>query len=182
MAKLLLGCYRRNDANDPDTYVQAIMMVLTKYPLAIVEWATDPRTGIAAVEQFRAFPPNAGEVKAFCDEEVRRIHEASKERPNFRRREYIPPRNDPGCWANVFVGTVSPNYAAALAFTESPNVDARAWRFGEFQGISGVWIALNDYDKMRGGIGLSKTWQYSSDAALRAHYGAQEAKRAERHD
>lgn len=29
--------------------------------------ATHPRTGIQATENFKAWPPNSGEVKAFCD-------------------------------------------------------------------------------------------------------------------
>jgi len=176
-ARLLLGSYRRDDANNPDIYVQAITMVLSEYPRAVVEYATDPRTGIQSQEQFRAWPPNSGEVKKFCDDEMVRIHRMSEPVYKFRAPDYIPPRNDPGCWANVFVGPSSPNYAAALAFTESPDADRRAWRFGDFRGINGIWLSLNDYERARGGVGLAKTWQSPSDAAMRAHYSAEEAKR-----
>jgi hypothetical protein len=176
-AKLLLGSYRRDDANNPEFYVQAITMVLNEYPRAIVEYVTDPRCGIQSLEQFRAWPPNSGEVKKACDDELARAHRMSKPGPIFRKRDYVPPRNDPGCWANVFVGPSSPNYAAALAFTESPEADRRAWRFGDFRGINGIWLSLNDYERARGGVGLAKTWQSPSDAAMRAHYSAEEAKR-----
>lgn len=66
-ARLMLGCYRRGEANDPDTYVAAIAAVLATFELDIIREATDPRTGIQSTEKFAAFMPNAGEVKAFCD-------------------------------------------------------------------------------------------------------------------
>lgn len=180
-ATLLLGCYRRDDANNPQIYIQAITMVLSEYPRSVVEYVTDPRTGIQSKEQFRAWPPNSGEVKKACDDEMVRIHRMSEPAFKFRARDYVPPRNDPGCWANVFVGPASPNYAGALAFTESPDADPRAWRFGEFRGINGIWMALNSYEMIRGGRGIGKNWQSPSDAALRAHYGkAEAASRAEK--
>jgi hypothetical protein len=174
-ATLLLGCYRRNDANDPDTYVGAIAMVLSKYPAAIVEWATDPRTGIQATENFRSFPPNSGELMALCEAEVRRIHEASKPGRPFRKGEYTPRRTDPGCWANVFVGPLSPNYPSVIAYTKSKEADPRQWRYGAGPGnIDGIWIALPVCDELRGDRRIGKNWKAPSDAELRAYYGERE--------
>ena len=62
-AALLFGCYRRGDANDPDTYVAAVAAVLSLYEPDIIREATDPRTGIQTAEKFAAFMPNAGELK-----------------------------------------------------------------------------------------------------------------------
>jgi hypothetical protein len=175
----MFGCYRRDEANDPEIYCAAIAAVLSDYPRAIVEYVTDPRVGIPSRIKW---PPSVAEVMEACDAEMKRVETMSKPIPNFRKREYMPPRTDPGCWANCFVGPESPNYAAAVEFTKAPDTDARAWRFGEFRGISGVWLAYPNYETIRlgGGRMAGKTWQSMSDAALRAHYGAEEAKRAEK--
>jgi hypothetical protein len=175
-AKYMFACYRRDDANDPEMYVMAIAAVLGQYPRSIVEYATDPRSGLPSKLKW---PPSAAEVTEFCDAERERAHKMSKPGPTFRKREYVPPRNDPGCWANCFVGPESPNYAAAIAFTQSPDADSRAWKFGEFRGIQGIWVAYPNYETIRlgGGRMAGKTWQSMSDAALRAHYSAEETKR-----
>ena len=67
-ARLLFGSYRRGDANDPETYVAAIAAVLSDYSPETIRFATDPRGGISTKEKFRAFMPNPGELKAFCEE------------------------------------------------------------------------------------------------------------------
>lgn len=128
-------------------------MVLTKYPAALVEWATDPRTGIQATEQFKTYPPNSGEVKAFCDTELARIVQAERDHrnpsPKYRPREYVPPERYPGSWARVFVGTASPNYAAAEAWAKAPHRDEREFIFKssepKFDGAAGVWVTWNGW-------------------------------------
>jgi hypothetical protein len=67
-ARLLLGCYRRIDAQDPDTYVTAIAETLTHYDDWIIAQATHPWTGIQRTEKFKAWPPNSGELADFCDD------------------------------------------------------------------------------------------------------------------
>src|SRR6476620_8123509 len=51
-AALLFGCYRRGDANDPKTYCTAISAVLATFAQHVVEYVTDPRTGIPGTEQW----------------------------------------------------------------------------------------------------------------------------------
>jgi hypothetical protein len=46
-AKLLLGCYRTGDANDPETYVAAITAILARYPEEVITSVTHPATGLA---------------------------------------------------------------------------------------------------------------------------------------
>lgn len=60
----MFGCYRKGDANDPDTYTAAIAAVFSEYEPEVVRRATDPRTGIARVSKFL---PNPAEVSAACD-------------------------------------------------------------------------------------------------------------------
>src|ERR1700733_10534882 len=45
-ARLLLGCYRTGDANDPDTYVAAIAATLARYSAQIITDVTHPVTGL----------------------------------------------------------------------------------------------------------------------------------------
>jgi hypothetical protein len=152
----------------------AITAVMTSYPAAIVEWATDPRTGIQATEQYRSFPPNSGEVKAFCDSEVRRIHEASKERPNFRKRDYVPPESYPGCRANLLMHADAPQFGAVEAWSKSPDADDRDWRYDD---RGRLWIALSVWNNLSAGrlTAGRQVGSVISDAELRARYGRAEA-------
>lgn len=131
-------------------------MVLTKYPAAIVEWATDPRTGIQATEQFKSFPPNSGEVKAFCDAEVRRIHEAGKQAFRFHRREYVPPDLSPGCRANLLVHSAVTMFPELKTWTESPKADPLDWKHDE-EG-RGIWVNLLVWQHMTTGQ-LRGSWK-----------------------
>ena len=59
-ATLLLGSYRKDNATNPETYIQAVTMVLSDFPQNVVELITDPRTGIQADQRYLSFAPNAG--------------------------------------------------------------------------------------------------------------------------
>lgn len=62
-AALLLGCYRKGDAHDPDTYVAAIASILAEYANETVAYVTDPRTGIA---RRSTWMPSVQEVDLAC--------------------------------------------------------------------------------------------------------------------
>lgn len=176
-AKLLLGSYRRNDANDPDSYVTAIMMVLSQFPRAIVEFATDARTGIQSQEKFKSFPPNSGEVSEFCDAEIKRIQTMAKPAWKFRRREYVPPPSHPGCRANWHIFPTAPRtYAAAVAFSQDPTADPRDWKFDEHG--DGIWLNASLIDAITGKRGDRGGMKQLTDSELRAHYGKREAEAA----
>ena len=66
-ARLLLGCYRKGDAADPDTYVAAIAATLAQFPEAVVRKVVNPVTGIPATI---AFLPAVAEVRQACQREV----------------------------------------------------------------------------------------------------------------
>ena len=63
-AKLLFGCYRKGDANDPETYTAAVTAILAEYPKEVIRYVTDPRTGIPRKSKFM---PNPAEVSEACD-------------------------------------------------------------------------------------------------------------------
>ena len=62
---MMFGCYRKGDANDPETYVAAIAAILSEYTLDVIQRVTDPRTGYARTHKFM---PNPSEISEACDE------------------------------------------------------------------------------------------------------------------
>ena len=145
-AALLFGCYRRGDANDPETYVAAVAAVLSLYGSDIIREATDPRTGIQTSEKFAAFMPNAGELKIYCEaiaarkERMRQLAAIPKPVPADRRLE--APAQPQGSWANVFVPEGHARYQRMVDATEK--LDRKFWKFGHSsEGVVGLWIALN---------------------------------------
>lgn len=64
LAKLLLGCYRTGDANDPAVYSGAVIAVLSDYPLDVIRAVVDPRTGIPSKSKWL---PTVAEIKEACE-------------------------------------------------------------------------------------------------------------------
>lgn len=64
-AKVLLGCFRMGEANDPEVYTTAVIAVLQSYPPDVVEFVTDPRTGIAGQQTFL---PSVAELRKALDD------------------------------------------------------------------------------------------------------------------
>jgi hypothetical protein len=62
-ALMLFGCYRKGDANDPEIYAAAIAATLSDFTREVVDYAVDPRTGIASKVKFL---PTVAEVREFC--------------------------------------------------------------------------------------------------------------------
>lgn len=127
-AKLLIGCYRKGEANDPDLYVSAVAAVLTLYEPEIIRQATDPRIGIQTVEKFVAFMPNAGELKAFCEALAARqariagYQSLPPARPVVRRP--MPPSDPaPGPDGKHASGTILANYDEAFRIYGRPMGD-----------------------------------------------------------
>lgn len=63
-AQMMFGCYRKGDANDPETYTAAVAAILSEYSPEVVQRVTDPRTGIPRRMKFM---PNPAEVAEACD-------------------------------------------------------------------------------------------------------------------
>ena len=62
---MLFGCYRKGDANDPDTYTAAIAAILAEYPVDVIRDVTDPRVGLP---RKLSWLPTVKEVSDACDE------------------------------------------------------------------------------------------------------------------
>jgi hypothetical protein len=87
-ARLLLGCYRTGDANDPETYVTAIAAVLAKYPDSVINAVTDPRIGLP---RKKTWLPSIKEVYDACEAEYEPIREeaARQNRLKMQLRERV---------------------------------------------------------------------------------------------
>lgn len=76
--KILCGCYRKDEAGDPDVYAAGVGAVLSDYPDDVVEYVTDPRTGLPSRCQWL---PTIKEVRDACVEAHQaRIDAAKRER------------------------------------------------------------------------------------------------------
>jgi hypothetical protein len=78
-AAILLGCYRKGDAEEPEIYAAALASVLASYPQEVSYRVTDPRTGIAGRSKWL---PTVAEVREACEAEMApyRAEEARKAR------------------------------------------------------------------------------------------------------
>lgn len=63
-ARLLLGCYRTGEANDPETYVAAITATLARFSEAIITEVTHPATGLPSRSSWL---PTVKEVSEACE-------------------------------------------------------------------------------------------------------------------
>lgn len=66
-AGVMIGCFRKGDANDPKIYASAIIAILSEYPEDVIRRVTDPRTGIPRQLKFL---PNPAEIAEACDNAV----------------------------------------------------------------------------------------------------------------
>lgn len=64
-AKILLGCYRSGDANDPEIYVRSVIAVLSAYPADVMDRVVDPVTGLPSRLQWL---PSVAEIRKACEE------------------------------------------------------------------------------------------------------------------
>lgn len=142
---MLFGCYRRGDANDPETYVAAISAVLAMYDADLIREVTDPRTGIQTTERFETFMPNAGELKRYCEGEAARRERlqrlGSLPAPDFSRARLAPPEPQPGDKATIFVPASNPRYAELLKWSET--ADKRLFKFEQRPGI---WVSYDTWE------------------------------------
>jgi hypothetical protein len=64
-ASLMFGCYRKAEASDPEIYAAATASVLSEYPPEVIDYITDPRTGLPSKSQWL---PSVFEVRRACEE------------------------------------------------------------------------------------------------------------------
>lgn len=162
-ARLILGSFRADQANDPDVYITAIAHLLSKYPPDIGARLTDPKDGVAG--KFK-WLPTVSEVKdeaerllknerdqSYRAEQLRqqwelrdRVEAEDKAEPlEYRqkvaerilreiREAFKSGEHEP---FNVFVPTFAPQYADMVRRGGRPGVSLEDKR------RKGVWVRLS---------------------------------------
>ena len=86
-AGILLGCYRKGDAEDAQIYAGAVAATLSCYPQAIAVRVTDPRSGLPNRSQWL---PTVAEVRAACEAEMAPVRAAEARRKReAESRDYL---------------------------------------------------------------------------------------------
>lgn len=168
-ARLLFGCYRRGDANDPDTYVAAVAMVLSRYSVEVIKAVTDPYSGLPSRKTDSGYGgmPDVADVREACDAEATRTARMERYRqlpaPDFDRPRLAAPPRAPGDLATVFVPKANPRYPELVEWSKT--ADQRLFKFDNRPGI---WVSHDTWDRRQvaadGGPTGLKTLTLSEDA------------------
>ena len=108
----MFGCYRKGDANDPDTYTAAVAAVLSEYPEDTIRHVTDPRTGMPSRPRVdrtgRSYTglPDVGDVRLACEDHYRPTRlamdrEAAERRQLAERKRLMPPEGPKKTYAEL---------------------------------------------------------------------------------
>lgn len=98
----MFGCFRKGEANDPDTYVAAITATLARFPEQVITEVTHPAMGLPTK---KSWLPSVKEVYEACVEawepiketivREKRIKQQLADREEWeRRRERIAPSTE----------------------------------------------------------------------------------------
>jgi hypothetical protein len=86
-ARLLIGCYRRDDVADPQVFGRAIVAVLMRYPEEVVVSVTEPATGLPSRLKWL---PSIAEIVDACDARMEPIlRRCERERLDEERRRAL---------------------------------------------------------------------------------------------
>lgn len=61
----MFGCYRKSEASDPEIYAAATAAVLSEYSHEVVDYVTDPRTGLPSRLKWL---PSIFEIREACND------------------------------------------------------------------------------------------------------------------
>lgn len=152
-AKLMFGCYRRGDANDPDTYVAAVAMVLAKYPIEVIKSVTDPYSGLPGRKSEAGWSgmPDVADVREACDAEARRLDMIER----YRKLPPPAPRLENGLRgrerANLFVPDTIPIYPELVRrhneTQDSPCTIEGAHVCKDGEQRAGIMVPMDWYDR-----------------------------------
>jgi len=69
--KILFGAYRLDQYPDAESFMLQCAAILADYPVQVVVYVSDPRTGI---QRTNKFPPALAEIVGACDERLAYLH------------------------------------------------------------------------------------------------------------
>lgn len=131
--RMIFSAYRRDDFVDPEGFLIQLGMVLERYDDAVIEYVSDPRTGI---QRTAKFPPSIAEVVAACDSHAE--HLATLERlrsiPNPHQARLPAPARPR--W-NLFVGRTRPRFDEMAE--RAKDADRLDYQFQD----DGIWIPVS---------------------------------------
>lgn len=81
---ILMGCYRKSDANDPEIYTSAVVSVLMRYSAEVAIAVTEPATGLPS--RLKWLPSIADLVEA-CEDGAEAERETRRSRHDDAVRE-----------------------------------------------------------------------------------------------
>lgn len=79
----MFGCFRKGEANDPETYVAAVTSTLARYPESIIVAVTHPSSGLPISSNFL---PSVKEVFDACEARMQPIREAEARRRRIEKQ------------------------------------------------------------------------------------------------
>ncbi len=130
--KLLFSSYRKDEAHDPEIYCAAIAATLSDFPRQVVEYVTDPRTGVQSEIKWL---PNIAEVRAACVAQAERLKLRSGPRIVFSRPDMQPAKR-----GDLFIAMDRPRYAEMSELLDKTPDAGRRER-------GGIWIPHHWYER-----------------------------------
>lgn len=140
-AEMMFGCYRKDEAQNPETYCAAISATLGLYPKAVVDFVTDPRTGIPSESKWL---PNVAEVRVFCNSAAARMKALAEPTVKKSTRRYDP--LPPAKWWDLFVPNTVTGYDKMLARAETAKPEYYKYDRG------GIWVPHIWWEERHGKI------------------------------
>lgn len=167
----MFGCFRRDEAADPDTFVAAVTMILAHYSPRVVEAVTDPFSGLPTRKNERGYSglPDVADVKEACEAEAARVQRLATyaKLGTTQRRLPAPPRPQE---ATIFTAQGFPHYEKLKRRYEAGERPAHFANHVCVDKVEryGIWTPFNWIEEA-GPKTAKKLGQYT-DAELRAMY------------
>lgn len=148
-ARIMLGCYRKGEANDPKIYGATVAAILARYSKAVIDAVTDPVRGLPVQTDFM---PTPKEIREACEREALRLERMDE----FRAMPKPLPRIENGLrgrqHANLFVPDLSVKFpslfdrhTAAGDATPCSIEEKRLCKDGVVR--RGIWVPMDWYER-----------------------------------
>lgn len=122
LAERLIRQFKPQAGADPAVFLTAIVTIMVRYPVAVVEEVVDPFFGLPAK---LPFPPTPYDVKQACEAIMAHRHRVARQGPPLTTRPRLaaPRQGDPAPDPKTGrhpVGTILTDYDAAVALYGRP--------------------------------------------------------------
>lgn len=157
-ARLLLGCYRTGDANDPDTYVAAIAATLARYSEAIITDVTHPVTGLPSK---KGWLPTVKEVFDACEELDDGVRQKSAREQRIAEQLAAREEQDRTSGQKPTLEQLRAKHGENWGLTPMPPQPAEDFKAPSWQAIVSIYSA--DPMRMRRLMKISDDWRQASE-------------------